>query len=219
MSASRNLGLAHAKGELVAFIDGDDCWFPDKLERQLGYLREYPQAAMVSGIVRHWDGGTEPALEAGREPRGRARLFEPPEAFLQLYPMTMRLPVAMDAMIRREVIDAVGGFEDSFTGLYEDQVLFAKIHLEYPMLRVPDEFILYRQHPESCVAQTRAENSYFAKRAIFLDWLGSWIEARGIDTDRRIRWALWRERLKLRFPITVRVQYFLHKAIERIRLP
>ena len=35
MSASRNLGLSQANGQLIAFLDSDDVWFPQKLERHL----------------------------------------------------------------------------------------------------------------------------------------------------------------------------------------
>ncbi|HYC32345.1 MAG TPA: glycosyltransferase family A protein, partial [Gemmatimonadales bacterium] len=49
MSASRNLGIAHARGELLAFLDADDVWFPRKLEEQVGLLRAHPAAGMVFG--------------------------------------------------------------------------------------------------------------------------------------------------------------------------
>ena len=46
--AARNLGLRHAVGELIALIDSDDAWYPDRLERQLPLLRD-PAAGLVFG--------------------------------------------------------------------------------------------------------------------------------------------------------------------------
>jgi len=42
MSASRNLGLEHGRGEFVALLDADDVWLPHKLERQVEVLAQHP---------------------------------------------------------------------------------------------------------------------------------------------------------------------------------
>lgn len=42
VSAARNLGVAEASGDLIAFIDHDDLWLPQKLEREVAYLEERP---------------------------------------------------------------------------------------------------------------------------------------------------------------------------------
>nr|NIQ98622.1 glycosyltransferase [Gemmatimonadales bacterium] len=42
-AAARNVGLREAAGELVAFLDDDDLWLPQKLEWQLGWLAERPK--------------------------------------------------------------------------------------------------------------------------------------------------------------------------------
>jgi len=47
LRVARPVALAHATGEFVAFLDHDDVWLPDKLERQLSVVRQRPEVALV----------------------------------------------------------------------------------------------------------------------------------------------------------------------------
>jgi len=61
VAAARNRGVAEASGKILAFIDQDDRWRPDKLDHQLDYLNATPNAGFVLGQMRTF-------LEPGMEP-------------------------------------------------------------------------------------------------------------------------------------------------------
>ena len=86
-ASARNAGLRIARGELIAWIDHDDLWPPDRLEAQVGFLRDHPDVDVVLGLqeVRVEDGIEPPAwvreerLPApGAEGPNDAPIFPPP---------------------------------------------------------------------------------------------------------------------------------------------
>jgi glycosyltransferase involved in cell wall biosynthesis len=53
-SAARNRGVESSSGDLVAFLDADDVWLPDKLERQVGTLAAHLHVDVLFGHVRQF---------------------------------------------------------------------------------------------------------------------------------------------------------------------
>lgn len=45
--ATRNFALSKAEGEMIAFLDADDLWTPEKLEHQVNYLEEHPECSII----------------------------------------------------------------------------------------------------------------------------------------------------------------------------
>lgn len=204
MSASRNLGVRHGGGRYVAFLDSDDVWMPDKLERHVAILEAHPSAGMVVGAAAYWRTWTgnrlvkDVVLPIGAPPD---TLIEPPRLFRLLYPLGRgTAPCPSDFVLRRQVVERVGGFEEHFRGpyqLYEDQAFLAKVYLGTPVFVSGACLLKYRQHPESCVSAVTAAGQYHTVRSFFLRWFEDYLSRRGLEGTevwRLLQRALWRYR-------------------------
>ena len=199
MSATRNLGLAHALGEYVAMLDGDDVWPPGKLSEQAAILDANPDVGMVSGGLTEWfswNGGKDKSWLTGPVSDGKSF---PPMTTLKVYPLG-RSCNPTNPMIRRSVVESVGGYEDSFPGLYEDQVFLAKIYLETGVYWSTKIWLKYRRHKDSCTMQLRWVD-YVSTRTRFLDWFAAYIAERDppgrAAMERAIRLKRWELRHRL----------------------
>jgi glycosyltransferase involved in cell wall biosynthesis len=198
MSASRNLGIAGAQGEYIAFIDADDVWAPHKLREQLAVMQAHPELGLVCGAVRYWrswQGGQDAVRSTGHV---QDRVVQPPAATLALYPLgKAAAPCPSDLLLRRAVVEQVGGFEAHFTGprqLYEDQAFLAKLYLTAPVYFSSQVWLDYRQRADSCVSEVTGSGRYHEVRAYFLRWFRAYLAQRSGVSPRvwaALSRALW----------------------------
>ena len=193
MSASRNLGIRNADGKYIAFLDADDVWLPEKLERQVPILESQPQVAMVYGPTEYWHSWTGLPEDAERDHVpdlgvSLDLLVEPPTLLTELYPLGKgTAPCLCSLLIRASVIKKLGGFEESFMGFYEDQAFLTKVYLNEPVFVSSGCWDRYRQNPASCSAIVKQAGQYHSFRERFLRWLKAYLQGRRV-TDL----AVWR---------------------------
>jgi glycosyltransferase involved in cell wall biosynthesis len=144
-SAARNRAVREARGRYVSFLDSDDCWLPEKLERQVPLLEADPRVAMAHGHV-------DVIAEDGRP------LAEDTECHRRLFSAAHRNPVtyagyALDcrcfssAMTARvEALERVGLYDPGL--LLDDYDVYLRLALEYEIqfLHGPPVAV-YRLHP------------------------------------------------------------------------
>ena len=130
-ASARNRGTSLAQGSLFAFLDADDIWVPDKLERQVEVLEAHLEVEAVFGHVKQFH---SPELDL----RTRERIRCPEEA----------LPGYMSSaiLIRREAFFRIGLYETQWQ-IGEDMswILRAK-EKKLRMVMLPDLLYLRRLH-------------------------------------------------------------------------
>ena len=192
-SASRNVGVAHGAAPYIAFLDADDVVMPNKLAEQVELLEKMPDVALVAGAIEYWYSWdpSSPSADLALLIGGIAdRRLDPPESLLAVYPLGARPGAGITGLVRRSAFDAVGGFEESFRGLFDDQALLAKIYLQYPIYLSSRTWYRYRQHKTSCVGAT-SRLEHWRLRGVFLEWLETYVARLG---DPRVLAAVRRAR-------------------------
>jgi glycosyltransferase involved in cell wall biosynthesis len=214
MSASRNLGVAHTTAPLISFLDADDVWVPGKLAEQVDLLERLPDVAMVCGAPLYWYSWDPASTKADHTMlrRGIAdQRLDPPEAASAFYPVR-RIAGATEITVRRSAFEAVGGFEERFRGLYEDQAFCFKVFLRYPVYISSRSWLRYRQHDASCCGQTTRADSW-RRRGDFLGWLQELEDVGWLD-DPRVSTAIRRRRRELSF---LRLAAPMFQVVDRLR--
>jgi len=141
-SAARNTGIAQARGEFVAFLDSDDHWLPDKLEKQLAVFVADPSLDLV-----HADFIISGNLETAAMAPARPAI----DGLMQgnLFPTLLQSdPIGtLTVVVRRSALRERGVFStDRRIIPFEDWEIWTRIAYRSRVGYVPERLAVYRSH-------------------------------------------------------------------------
>jgi len=176
ISATRNRGNQAARGSYIACLDSDDMWVADRLEKQIQIVKRHPEVGLIVGATLYWH-PSEPRSDQIFQVGGpKDTLIQPPQLFYDLYPLGDATSPSMNSvLLRKGVIDRIGGWEERFRTTYEDQAMLIKVYLSEPVYISSNQADIYRQHAASIMQTELVGSRYFRHRYIFLTWLEEWM--------------------------------------------
>jgi GT2 family glycosyltransferase len=129
LAAARNEALRCATGGLIAFLDADDVWLPDKMAAQERFLKQHPDVGLVACLLARVGAGQEGTPQPAWTPSG--------------------------CLIRREVFDQVGPFDERYA-LACDTEWFLRARVRGVATGLLDEVLLHKRIHDGNLSHDRA---------------------------------------------------------------
>jgi glycosyltransferase involved in cell wall biosynthesis len=123
VSAARNAGVALVSGEWIAFLDSDDAWLPEKLERQLSALANEPELRL-SHTDEIWIRNDRSVNQPKAYAKGGGGIYH------RCLPLCCICPSSV--LLRRDLFDEIGGFDETLP-VCEDYDLWLRITAREPV--------------------------------------------------------------------------------------
>jgi len=131
-SAARNLGISHARGKFIAFLDSDDEWMPGKLVAQLHYFEENPDS-LICQTEEIWIRNGRRVNPMKKHKKYGGWIFE------KCLLLSIVSPSAV--MMRREFFDRVGLFDESLPAC-EDYDLWLRASCRMPIGLIEKPYVI-----------------------------------------------------------------------------
>ena len=150
VAGSRNTGVQRARGELLAFLDGDDVWEPDKLAHQVAAADSHPRSGLIVVDGVHFSGPTT-LYESLFFPHVTALLDGRESVTLRCYERLLRgnlISSTSQILIPRAVLADVG-FSDRRLPVSSDWDLYIRIAASYDITFLHKKLVRWRYLPTS----------------------------------------------------------------------
>ena len=150
VSAARNRGIAESRAQLVAFLDSDDLWLPQKLTRQVEFFSINPEA-LICQTEEIWERNGVRVNPKKRHYKYSGMIFEPSLALCLVSPSAV--------IIRKNLFDVVGLFDECLPAC-EDYDLWLRVSLRYPVFLIDEPLIIKRGGHEDQLSKAAGLDKY-----------------------------------------------------------
>lgn len=171
---ARRLGFERARGDFLCWLDQDDIWQPDKVERQLAVMNEQPDVGLVYSYFDAFDsdtGTTIPWPDGRRDHEG--------DVLEQLFVEGCFIG-SITTMVRRTALSTRGlQIRDRDFSFGDDYYLWLSLALDWKVARIPRVLAHYRRHAGNESARlARERNVHLARVALLREFVSEYPDAR-----------------------------------------
>ncbi len=144
-ATARNTGVGIAAGAWLAFLDDDDLWLPEKLERQILLTTHFPGVGMVHTDHYHLENG---ALHLAPRLVPRAEI---PSGWIARALFFHNFVILSSTLVSKTAFDRLGGFDVHFPPA-EDYHFWLRLSRQHAIAFLGEPLTIYRRHPASISA-------------------------------------------------------------------
>lgn len=214
-ASALNIGIRHAKGQFVAFLDADDVWLPGKLKALHVLIQAQPDVGLVYHPGRYWDGKNDLGPDncfvpvSGIVPRSRSALLQ--------YPMIGTSCLAF----RRSILEKLLPIPEVLRS-QADAFLTALVIFLAPVAALDEPLACYRVHGQNLFHEIPGSDSCqkiehrIAMRSALLSAIQEWLRSQRHDLNSRdirdylAQWSFAQERDSFLLGPPSRWRYFRH---------
>ncbi len=138
----RNVGIKKAKGEFIAFVDDDDIWLPEKIEKQVKIFENNPEFGLVHGpcqVIDEKGNITETII--GRPGSPKVKHGDVKMRMMGNWTIMMPTP-----LVRKTVLEKVGFFNESIPPATEDREFWTRFSFYTLFYYLNEPLVFYRKH-------------------------------------------------------------------------